>query len=97
LIYTEPPDYPRPVVEATGSLALHVGDYVTAERAYTDALAAEPGSGRAYVGLAAALEGLERPEEAQARLEQAERAWDKADPDLPQIQKLRSEKLASAR
>ena len=85
------------MVEATGSLALHVGDYVTAERAYTDALAAEPGSGRAYVGLAAALEGLERPEEAQARLEQAERAWDKADPDLPQIQKLRSEKLASAR
>jgi tetratricopeptide (TPR) repeat protein len=97
LIYTEPPDYPRPVVEAMGSLALHVGDFVTAERAYTEALATEPGSGRACFGLAAALAGLERPEEAQARLEQAERAWDKADPDLPQMQRLRSEKLASAR
>jgi hypothetical protein len=97
LIYTEPPDYPRPVVEAMGSLALRVGDSVTAERAYTEALAVESGGGRAYFGLAAALAGLERPEEAQARLEQAERAWNKADSDLPRMQKLRSGKLASVR
>ena len=87
-LYTEPPAYPRPVVEGLGNLALLVGDYLTAERAFTEALEAEPGGGQAYFGLAAALEGLDRPDEAQAALDKAARAWDEADADLPQMQRL---------
>ena len=41
-----------------GNVALVLGDYATAEKAYREALEREPGSGRAYFGLAAALDGL---------------------------------------
>ena len=40
------------------NVALALGDYATAEKAYRETLAREPGSGRAYFGLAAALDGL---------------------------------------
>ena len=57
MLYTEPPSYPRPVVEGWGNVALALGDYATAEKAYRETLEREPGSGRAYFGLAAALDG----------------------------------------
>jgi tetratricopeptide (TPR) repeat protein len=90
LIYTEPPSYPRPVVEGLGATALAIGDYAAAEKAYREALAREPGSGRAYFGLSAALRGLDRPADADAMAARGVQAWDKADPDLPQMRALAS-------
>src|SRR5207247_7062857 len=65
MMYTEPPAYPRPVVEGWGNVALVLGDFATAEKAYREALTREAGSGRAYFGLAASLEGLGRSTDAQ--------------------------------
>lgn len=85
LLYTEPPSYPRPVLEAWGHAALRMRDYSSAERAYRAALEREPGGGRAYFGLADALRGLGRIADAEKALGQARKAWDKADANLPQI------------
>jgi tetratricopeptide (TPR) repeat protein len=89
LLYTEPPSYPRPVVEGFANVALAAGDYATAEKEYREALTREPGSGRAFFGLAAALDGLGHAAEARPARERAAKAWAAADPDLPQMQKLR--------
>jgi len=94
MMYTEPPAYPRPVVEGWGNVALVVGDYETAEKAYREALAREPGSGRAYFGLAAALDGLGNTTEANAARTRAAKAWANADANLPQVQKLRTSTAA---
>jgi hypothetical protein len=94
MLYTEPPAYPRPVVEGWGNVALALGDYATAEKAYREALAREPGSGRAYFGIAASLDGLGRAGEAQEARANAAKAWAKADANLPQIQKLRTSTAA---
>jgi tetratricopeptide (TPR) repeat protein len=85
LLYTEPPAYPRPVVEAWGSAALMLKDYNSAEKAYREALVREPGGGRAMFGLAAALRGLGRVAEAEKTTAEARKAWAKADVDLPQM------------
>lgn len=85
LLYTEPPAYPRPVVEAWGSAALMLKDYSSAEKAYREALVREPGGGRAMFGLAAALRGLGRVAEAEKTTAEARKAWAKADADLPQM------------
>jgi tetratricopeptide (TPR) repeat protein len=87
-LYTEPPAYPRPVAEGEGNLALDLKDFASAERAYREALEAEPGSGRAYFGLAAALEGLGRAEESRATFAKAVQAWNMADAELPQMRKV---------
>jgi tetratricopeptide (TPR) repeat protein len=94
LMYTEPPSYPRPVVEGWGNVALVLGDYATAENAYREALAREPGSGRAYFGLAAALDGLGNTTEASIARTRAAKAWANADAALPQVQKLRTSTAA---
>lgn len=85
LLYTEPPSYPRPVAEGFGATAAALGDHRIAEEAYRDALVREPGSGRAYFGLASALQAQHRAAEAQEMASAARKAWDKADPDLPQL------------
>jgi hypothetical protein len=90
MIYTEPPSYPRPVVEGWANSALSTRDYVTAERAYRESLSREPGSGRAYFGLAAALRGQNKTAEAREAGERGAKAWAKADPNLPQLQTARS-------
>ncbi len=84
LLYTEPPAYPRPVAEGWGHAALALRDYRTAETAYREAIVREPGGGRAMFGLAAALKGQGRHAAAEAALDQARKAWGKADIDLPQ-------------
>lgn len=89
IMYTEPPSYPRPVVEGWANLALTLGDYATAVREYREALIREPGSGRAFFGLATAFEGLGRTAEARDARERASKAWAKADADLPQMQGMR--------
>lgn len=90
LIYTEPPSYPRPVAEALGATAASLGDHQVAEAAYREALVREPGSGRAYFGLAAALRGLDRGADAQPMTARGMQAWDKADRDLPQLRAVAS-------
>jgi tetratricopeptide (TPR) repeat protein len=85
LLYTEPPSYPRPVVEGLASTALALNDFKTAEKAYREALAREPGSGRAYFGIAAALRGQSKMADAEAMNRKGMKAWDKADTDLPQL------------
>jgi len=90
MIYTEPPSYPRPVVEGFANVAFAMGDYATAEREYREALAREPGSGRAYFGLAASLDHEGKAAEARDARARAAKAWANADPDLPQVQALKS-------
>jgi hypothetical protein len=94
LLYTEPPAYPRPVVEGWANVALALGDYATAEKGYREALEREPGSGRAFFGLAASLEGQGRNAEAVSARERAAKAWAGADANLPQVQKLRTSTAA---
>jgi tetratricopeptide (TPR) repeat protein len=96
MLYTEPPAYPRPVVEGWANVALSLKDFATAEKAYREALAREPGSGRAYFGLAASLEGLGRATDAQDARTRAAKAWANADANLPQVQKLRTSTAAPA-
>jgi cytochrome c-type biogenesis protein CcmH/NrfG len=95
-MYTEPPAYPRPVVEGWANVALTLGDYATAEQAYREALGREPGSGRAFFGLAASLEGQGKSTDARTARERAAKAWANADANLPQVQKLRTSTAAVA-
>jgi tetratricopeptide (TPR) repeat protein len=95
MLYTEPPSYPRPVVEGWGNVALSLGDFATAEKAYREALGREPGSGRAYFGLAASLDGLGRASDAQDARGKAAKAWAHADQHLPQMEKLRTSTAAA--
>ena len=85
LLYTEPPSYPRPVVEGLGVTAAALGDLDVAERAYTAALEREPGSGRAYFALATVLKRLNKAAESARMRAAAIAAWSKADRDLPQL------------
>jgi tetratricopeptide (TPR) repeat protein len=85
LIYTEPPSYPRPVVEGFANTALALGDATVAEQAYREALQREPGSGRAFFGLGAALKAQGKVIEGRLAEERARQQWDKADADLPQF------------
>ena len=90
MLYTEPPSYPRPVVEGWASVALTRGDFATAEKAYRETLGREPGSGRAFFGLAAALDGLGKASDARDARSRAAKAWANADADLPQVLRLRT-------
>ena len=56
MMYSEPPYYPRPVLEALGQAALKNGKLPEAESAFRRALEQYPGSHRAQVGLRAALD-----------------------------------------
>lgn len=90
ILYTEPPTYPRPVVEGWGHAALAAGDFKSAEAAYRESLVREPGSGRALFGLASALRAQSRVAEAEQILTQARKAWDRADAALPQMKDARA-------
>ena len=66
----------------------------TAEKAYRETLGREPGSGRAYFGLAAALDGEGKAGEARDVRAKAAKAWARADSNLPQVQALRTSTAA---
>ncbi len=85
LLYTEPPSYPRPVVEGMANTALALGEADEAEAGYGEALVREPGSGRAYFGLSAALKEQGRTIDSRLAYERGLMEWDKADVDLPQL------------
>jgi tetratricopeptide (TPR) repeat protein len=65
-IYSEPPQYPRPVLEALGQAALKNGRLPQAESAFRRALEQYPGSFRSQTGLRATLERERKPIEAGA-------------------------------
>jgi len=96
IMYTEPPAYPRPVAGGWANIALALGDHATAEKAYRDALKREPGSGRAFFGLAASLDAQGKKSEAQEAKSRAAKAWANADANLPQVQQLRTSTAAVA-
>ncbi len=87
LIYTEPPAYPRPVLEALARTALALGNFKEAESAYRKAFELEPGSGRALWGIAQALYGAGEKDEADKVFAQFARVWVTADSDLPEMKK----------
>lgn len=95
MIYTEPPAYPRPVVEGWGHVAIELGDFATADRVYTEALQIEPGGGRSYIGRARALAALGNMKESEVMLQKAHVAWNNADVTIPEISTLRLVKAAS--
>lgn len=90
LTYTEPPAYPRPVAEGWAVVAMSLGDHTVADEAWREALLREPASGRAYFGRAAALEAAGQRDDAREALTQGERAWVRADRDLPQWRQVKS-------
>jgi tetratricopeptide (TPR) repeat protein len=94
ILYTEPPAYPRPVVEGWANVAAALGDHATAEKEYREALGREPGSGRAYFGLANALDALGKTAESHEARAKAAKAWATADANLPQMQQLRTSTAA---
>ena len=89
MIYTEPPSYPRPVVEGWANTALATGDLATSEQAYRETLKREPGSGRAFFGLSQTLQRQGKDAEAREARARGVKAWAKADADLPQLQNAR--------
>ena len=66
LVYSEPPYYPRPVLEVLGQSALKNGRPAVAEAAFRRALEQYPASYRAQTGLRGALEKQNKPVEAAA-------------------------------
>ena len=94
MLYTEPPSYPRPVAEGFANVALALGDYATAEKEYRETLGREPGSGRAFFGLAASLDSVGKTTDAQEARTRAAKAWANADANLPQVLKLRTNTAA---
>jgi tetratricopeptide (TPR) repeat protein len=85
MLYTEPPAYPRPVAEGWGHVALETGDPRTADQAYLRALAIEPGSGRAYLGRARALQAMGKVRESREMFRRASRAWHHDDGALRKV------------
>jgi tetratricopeptide (TPR) repeat protein len=83
MLYTEPPIYPRPILESQGRRALRNSDFTSAEISYRKLLSREPGSGRALWGLSVALAGQDKAAEAEPVREEFRKAWANADPDLP--------------
>jgi Flp pilus assembly protein TadD len=75
LPYTDPTVYPRPVLELMGKTALDGHDFASAEFAYRRTLENEPGGGRALWGLARALDGLGKKEEAGTMMAEYHRVW----------------------
>lgn len=96
IMYTEPPSYPRPVVEGWANVAAALGDHTTAEHEYREALGREPGSGRAYFGIATALERQGNTADASEFRVKAAKAWANADANLPQVQSLKNATAAVA-
>src|SRR5947209_3018807 len=66
-------------MEAWGVAALHAGKNEVAEEALLEALAHDPGSVRAALGLQVLCEKLGRTDEAERYAELAKRCWGRAD------------------
>jgi tetratricopeptide (TPR) repeat protein len=85
--YSEPPIYPNPMEEAAGKTALALQRWKEAQDFFTAALERDPGSGRAYFGLAQTQQALGKAAEARQYLARFIKAWARADAHLPEMVK----------
>jgi tetratricopeptide (TPR) repeat protein len=79
LRYGEPPEWTVPVRQDLGAVLLEAGRYAQAEQAFREDLKRFPRNGWSLYGLAAALRGQGREEEAAVVQADFERAWKTAD------------------
>ncbi|MGH7886472.1 MAG: tetratricopeptide repeat protein, partial [Candidatus Binatia bacterium] len=82
--YSEPPIYPNPMEEVAGKLCLELKRWTEAEEFFRAALERDPGSGRAYLGLAQSGQALGKAEGAKQNYARFVKAWSRADVDLPE-------------
>ncbi len=80
--YSEPPLYPVPMEEVADKLAVEMKRWAEAEEFFQAALDRDPGSGRAYLGLMQAQQGLGKDAAARDSYAKFVKAWSKADTDL---------------
>ena len=87
--YSEPPRYPRPVLESLGEAHLRTGNWEGAREAFAAVLKKRPNSGHALLGAARsyALAGKEATAAEAYRV--FLQSWRHADGDLPQVQQAR--------
>jgi len=83
LNYDEPWGWMEPARHALGALLTEQKRYAEAERVYRRNLKRYPENGWALHGLAECLDGLGRPEEAKAVRARFEKAWARADTEIP--------------
>ena len=83
LNYDEPWGWMEPAAHALGALLTAQGRYAEAEALYRENLERYPENGWALHGLAECLRGLDRPDEAAAVAERFDRAWARADVEIP--------------
>jgi len=76
----EPGFHPQPMEEARGDVTLDLRRWSDAAAAYRAALERAPGDGRALLGLARALEGAGKKQEASQARAQLAKLWIHADP-----------------
>jgi hypothetical protein len=79
MLYTEPPAYPRPILQSVAKHALRNRDFKTAETQYRKLLDRDPGNGWALWGLAEAMAAQNNTSEAQMFREAFRKAWAHAD------------------
>lgn len=79
LVYDEPPDWLMPTRHTLGATFVAAGRLAEAESAYRQDLARFPENGWSLFGLARALEGQGRSDEARDIRRRFERAWSRAD------------------
>ena len=79
LIYQEPPDWHAPVRHHLGAVLLEAGRPDEAEAVYWEDLRKNPGNGWSLLGLAQALEGQGKKDDAARARKRFEEAWKHAD------------------
>ncbi len=79
LSYGEPPQWLQPTRHTLGAVYLKAERFEDAERVYREDLVKWRGNGWSLFGLARALEGQGKTEEAKAVMEQYDAAWEQAD------------------
>jgi tetratricopeptide (TPR) repeat protein len=75
LIYDEPPAWMLPVRHSMGALLVEAGEYAAAEKLYREDQERHPGNGWSLLGLAQALKGQGKAEEAASFGAAAQAAW----------------------
>lgn len=82
LVYMEPPDWPMPVRHPYGAMLLEAKEWKLAEQCFREDLERFPENGWALFGLARALRGQARNDEAADAEKRFARAWARADVEL---------------